>query len=333
MPAAVDSMMSVREMPWHKQGVVVPEYPGSWEAARVLAGLDWEPELVPVIDTAQIVCDADGKPDLELTMLRGWNKIVRSDTRALLSVRPDSYSLIDHTEMGIIVETVLDQPNVRWETAGSLHGGRAVWCLCRLDEPVQLPGDSTMTYPYMGITNHHDGTGACTLRTTAVRIVCGNTMGAAEAEGERTGLTFSFVHRGNWREHIDDARNAVLKARTQFASYVELCEDLLEIHVTPVQRELFVKLFIPSPPDTFISDRVAANIAEARTAVRGILGSVTTAEVAHTAYGLVQGATEYLDHVRTARSWESRLNRTLIRPDRLKLRAITLAREVATAGA
>ena len=38
---------------------------------------------------------------------------------------------------------------------------------------------------------------------------------------------------------------------------------------------------------------------------------------------------EYSDHVRTARTWESRLNRTMLRQEPLKARALTLAREVA----
>ena len=43
MPANVESMFSVRQMPWHREGVVLPDYPGSWAEARKLAGLDWEP--------------------------------------------------------------------------------------------------------------------------------------------------------------------------------------------------------------------------------------------------------------------------------------------------
>ena len=43
----------------------------------------------------------------------------------------------------------------------------------------------------------------------------------------------------------------------------------------------------------------------------------------------VQAAGEYLDHVRGARSWETRLNRTLIRPEPLKHRARSLIRELA----
>ena len=68
------------------------------------------------------------------------------------------------------------------------------------------------------------------------------------------------------------------------------------------------------PPTGLVTDRVARNVDEARMALRAIFDSATTEQVAGTAYGLVQAAGEYLDHVRTARSWETRLNRTLIRP-------------------
>jgi len=54
-------------------------------------------------------------------------------------------------------------------------------------------------------------------------------------------------------------------------------------------------------------------------------------QIAGTPYGLVQAAGEYLDHVRNARSWETRLNRTLIRPEPLKHRALSLVREITTA--
>ena len=101
------------------------------------------------------------------------------------------------------------------------------------------------------------------------------------------------------------------------------------IPVTPRQRELFVTEFIPMPPHGLVTDRVARNVEEARSALRLIFESKTTEQVAGTAYGLMQAAGEYLDHVRTARSWETRLNRTLIRPEPLKHRALSLIRELA----
>ena len=150
--------------------------------------------------------------------------------------------------MGEIIEAVLAQPNVKWETAGVLDGGRAVWCLALLDEPITLPGDDSPTLPYLAITNRHDGTAACALRATAVRIVCANTFRAAELEGERTGTTFSFIHKASWRNRIDEARRAVTGARAEMRRYAELAAELLAIRITPAQRELFITAVHPQAP-------------------------------------------------------------------------------------
>jgi len=326
MPANVESMFSVREMPWHREGTILADYPGSWAQARTLAGLDWDPVTADVYALTGI--NEDGSEHYE--PIGGWKTIARSDTGVVLSINKDSYTVIDHAEMGEIVEAVLAQANVKWETAGVLDEGRSVWCLALLDEPITLPGDASPTLPYLAITNRHDGTAACALRATAVRIVCANTFRAAELEGERTGATFSFIHKASWRNRIDEARKAVTGARQEMHRYQDLAAHLLGIPITGKQREIFVTAFIPMPPAGLVTDRVARNVDEARTALRAIFESKTTEEVAHTAYGLVQAAGEYLDHVRGARSWETRLNRTLIRPEPLKHRAMTLIRDITT---
>ena len=324
MPANIESMFSVRQMPWHREGTILPDYPGDWAQARTLAGLDWDPVTAPVYAVTGI--NPDGTEHFE--PVDGWKAITRSDTGATLSLNKDTYTIIDHGEMGEIVEAVLAQPGVKWETAGVLDSGRAVWCLALLDEPITLPGDASPTLPYLAITNRHDGTAACALRATAIRIVCANTFRAAELEGERTGATFSFIHKSSWRNRIDEARQAVTGARKEMRRYAELAQQLLGITITPKQRELFITEFIPMPPNGLVTDRVARNVEEARSALRLLFDSTTNYEIAGSAYGLVQAAGEYLDHVRTARSWETRLNRTLIRPEPLKHRALSLVREI-----
>jgi phage/plasmid-like protein (TIGR03299 family) len=325
MPANVESMFSVRAMPWHRKGEVPQEYPGNWAQARKLAGLDWDPITEAVYELRGV--DADGREVYE--PIEGWKRIARSDTGATLWLSRDSYTVIDHQAMGEIVEAVLAQPNVKWETGGVLDAGRAVWCLACLDEPIELPGDITVTVPYMALTNRHGQPGACILRATAVRIVCANTFRAAELEGERTGATFAFAHRANWRTRIDEAREAVTGVRREMRDYRNLAEQLLGIRISDRQRERFITEFVPMPPEGLVSERVVRNVEEARTALRTILAGPTTVGVADTGYGLVQAAGEYLDHVRRARSWESRLGRTLIRPEPLKAKALTLVREIA----
>jgi Domain of unknown function (DUF932) len=130
------------------------------------------------------------------------------------------------------------------------------------------------------------------------------------ARRERTGTTFSFIHKASWRNRIEEARQAVTGTRTEMRRYAELADELLGISISPKQRELFVTDFIPMPPQGLVTDRVARNVEEARQTLRLIFESKTTQQVAGTGYGLVQAAGEYLDHVRTARSWETRLNQT-----------------------
>lgn len=361
MPAEVDQMFSVREVPWHREGEVLADYPNSWEAARVLAGLDWDPEPFDVyrsdldddalrVQIARIMLGTDGtegeKIDRVVRMVRetaypaidGWQRVGRDDdpTKTLACTKA-SYEVIRHSAFGEILEAVLEQDrdNLRVETGGSLAGGTKVWMLVRLDEPIAVKGDRSLTMPYVALTSRHDAGGSTAARATMVRIVCANTFRAAEAEGDRTGLTFSFRHTKNWRDHVEDARDAIRGVRREIREYVEIANELLGIPVTAGQTELFVREFIPTPPEGLITERVSRNIEEARTALRAILGSTTVegAGIDGTAFGLIQGAVEYLDHVRTARTWETRLNRTIIKPERIKAKATRLAREVALADA
>lgn len=322
-----DSGFSVREPAWHGLATVLDDYPGDWSEARRLAGLDWEPVAEPIYSLSGI--DDEGRE--VYTSLDGWQRTARSDTGTTLGVTTQWYQLISHAEMGEVVEAVLEQPGVKYETAGATHGGSRVWALAYLDEPITLPGDNTATLPYLALTNRHDGTGALRLQSTSVRVVCWNTFSAAEAESDRAGTAFAFSHTKNWREHIEEARAAVKGARDEFARYREVAEHLLGIRVTPKQREMFVREFIPMPEADVVSDRVSKNIEQARQAVRTILDGPTTEHISHTAFGLVSAAGEYLDHYRKCQSRETYFSRQLLNPEKFKGRAVKLAREVAAA--
>lgn len=352
MPANVDSMFSVRTMPWHREGLILDEAPTSWAEARKFAGLEWEPveedvyrvnfetQDVPqyefyglgtngeVLYTQSGLALATQVPVVERSP--GHKHIVRSDNRNVLSVNAKGYTIINHQEMGEIIESVIGLDNVKWETAGSLNGGRTVWALALLDEPIILPGDNTVTMPYMAFTNSHDGTGSCALRATAVRIVCANTVKMSEAEGERTGATFSFRHSAQWRDRIEDARQAVHGVRAEMAAYQVWATELLATPFSLEQRETFTQTLFPMP--NLASDRVKNNVETDRINFRAIFESPTTQEIAHTAYGAVQAAVEYLDHIKTARSWETKLNRSLLKPEPLKAKAVKLVRELVASG-
>jgi phage/plasmid-like protein (TIGR03299 family) len=348
MSAYFDTGFCVRTPSWHGQERLEQRAPANWDEAREWAGLTWEPKVLPVyafqgdLDAAKlrIMAAAEGmSEESEVDALRaladsvqqipGQQRIVRDDTQATLGITSTNYQTIGHGEMGEVMDALLEQDNVVYETAGSVRGGQQVWALAYLDEPVHIGGEASATLPYVGLTTRHDGTGALRAQATSVRIVCANTFTAAEAESDRNGTAYTFQHSSKWRDRIEEARETIKGVRREFAVYCELMEELSAIHVSPEQTEQFIGAFIPAPPAGLTSKRVQTNIEGARDKMRIILASPTSDGVRETAYGWVQAAGEYLDHYRATRSLDGTLTRQLLKPQPLKGKAVQLAREVA----
>lgn len=318
MPAYFDTGFSVRQPMWHGEGTVLDDYPESWDEARLIAGLMWEPVEVPLYRA-----EGDAFAPVE-----GFKAVARDDTGEVLAVPSSGYQVITHGAMGEILDAVLAADgNVKFETAGSCRGGRQVWALAYLDEPFEIPGDDGPSYPFLSFLNSHDGTAACKLAYTSVRVVCWNTFQAASAEGDRSGAQFVFRHQGNVDERILAAKEALGGLRKDTEKYVAMMTALAQTPVNEDQVASFTQLFLPSPADhgEFVSDRVAANIDRARGTFRRLHDeSLTTEAIRGTAYGLFQASTEYLDHVRVAQSRDTYMGRTLLRPEPLKIRALSL---------
>jgi len=359
--AQAGEAVQFRRMPWQQDKEPHDDYPQTFAEARKRAGLMWDPVGIPAVMRVygdpelrnrfrEIVIRSAAQPlratiddlmDLYQESVipdREYRRIARSDTRKSLSYQRDSYNIIPNLAFGQIIDGLIEAGGgkVTLVAGGPLAGGRKVWMTVRLEEPWQIPGDSSLTFPYLVITSSHDGHASCAARLTTIRVICANMFSAAEAEGRKTGLAYSFSHRGDYRRHLEEAREALLYGRAQFRNFTQAMGSLAGIKVTPGQESLFIREFIPVPPgDGIVSDRTAKNIQEAREAILMILQSPTVggAGLRGTAAGLVQAAGEYLDHVRTARTPASRLDRSFIRPQprgiHSKQRAVQLAREAA----
>jgi phage/plasmid-like protein (TIGR03299 family) len=323
------SGLSVHEVPWHGLGEVLDDYPESWAEARKIAGLEWEPAMEPVY--AKQIRIVDGEPVEVFEPIPGFNRVIRNDTFDTLALPRDSFELIYHSQMEELLEAFTGETNMKIETMVNLQGGRKVAALIRLDEPFQVPGDTSPTYPFAVLLNAHDGEGACKLSYTNVRVVCMNTFNAADMQSERNaGTSVVLRHTKNVQERVEAAKQAARDMRTGAAAWNELAEALLAIKVNQEFELDFITEFIPSPPTGVISDRVAKNIDEARDAVWQCLYSKTiNEEIRGTGYALVQAAGEYLDHLRGWKNRETYLGRTMLKPEPLKAKAVKLVRELA----
>jgi phage/plasmid-like protein (TIGR03299 family) len=341
---------------WHGLADVYEDYPENWNVARKRAGLEWDPIAEPIFArrltdpemASGITAILENTPPAErsdallglfngaLQACEGFQRTYRSDDySATLGTMGRRYTPITHGEYGEIFDAILQVPNVKYETAGSVMGGKITWALALLDEPVTLGQaltaggirDNSLTLPYMLLTAHHDGEGGVRLQDTTVRVVCANTVRRAEVEADAKGTVFTFKHTEHWRDRIEEARAAVTGVRDNFAAYVEWAQEMLGIPITGKQREQFVTTFIPMEPG--ITDRAAHNVEEARRVVRGILDSTTTDAIRDTGFGLVQAGVEYLDHYRRTRDAESLFKRSILRPYDAKTKTIQMVREIA----
>lgn len=332
MSANFDSGFFVREPAWHGMGTVLADYPGSWDEAAKQAGLDWEPVRQPLYSRELVGMNEDGTPAYEYVEDPDHTRLTRSDNGGKLAIASSTYEIIPNGAMGELVEAILGTDSgVKYNTAGSLYNGKKVWALAEIGDPCRIGKDPSLTQRYIALMNAHDGTAALQALATNVRIVCANTWKAADMDGARSGHSFRFHHKANWRAHLDEARDAIAYGRKQSDEIIAEMEALTTIRVTKRQMELFVTEFVPMPPAQIISDRVVTNIETARQAVRNIMGSATCEGINGTVYGLVQAAGEYLDHVRTYKSRSSYVNRTLLAPEPMKAKAKTLAIAIAKA--
>lgn len=342
-----DTGFCVRQASWHQLENLLDDYPEDWDAARLAAGLMWEPtyrdlyvpETFPLnaeLPAGAIVVSTD---ELTQSMVAhvpagGHQAIVRDDTGAVLATPKDSYKLITHAEMGGLLEAYTDAwrktgSKVQFETAGSVMGGARVWALVRLDEPYTVPGDSSETYPYAVMTNAHDGSAACRLTETQVRVVCANTWKRADLDADARGTGVVLRHAGNMADRMDDAKASLAQMRDGAKSWQMLATDLAGLNYDDQALRHFTDEFIPVPEGA--SDRTRNARADKQAVFHKILASDTCAELPDTAYKLVQGAGEYLDHFRPYRSADTYLARTLLRPETIKGGVVKLAREVCSA--
>lgn len=366
MSAEVSSAFTVRKPAWHD---LTGEYdhaenPASVDEAREWAGALWEPVRTPVFATKEShQCDSKQgcsklavalvneqhyacakhanlaktkgfapKP-LALRQVPDFETVTRSDTGAVLNVATSSYELFSNRETFELVELILDstatEGGVKFETGGVLKGGRLVWALARLDDPIEIKGDASPIYPYISVLNSHDGTAALRVINTSIRIVCWNTWSAAERDSEASGRNFSFRHTASIRDRLDDARQVVLGAQNEAHEWTEYAERMIAIPFSDKQVDMFLEDFIPMPPTP--TERSANNVDEARRAVKRFYASPSCASIAGSAWGIVQATGEYLDHARAFRTPDTYVSRTMLKPEPGKAKALKLIEEMVSA--
>lgn len=273
----------------------------------VMAGHDWKVMEYPIfteIDGASQHIDAV--------------KALYKDNGEFISVVNKTYGVIQNDIPYELIEAVASE-GVKWHCGISLEGGKCV-VVGYLEEPIKVKGDNSETLPFITALWAHDGTAALQLIRTAIRVVCANTRAMALSESARSGREISIRHTLGWRNYVERAKEVLFATRIEFAEYRELAEELGKVKMSQEQIATFLSQFLPMPDLSRCqySNRVEQHILDARSQVWDILAGPNTAD-AHrrTAYGVWQAGLEYLQHHRDTRKAYSKMNRSILREEKV----------------
>jgi phage/plasmid-like protein (TIGR03299 family) len=268
-----DSMVSGNNVvPWHKLGVVVAGLMTAKECIKK-AGLEWEVKGEPMFDT-------DGKEIPE------FFANIRQDTRRCLGVVKGRYNIIQNGELFEFFDNVVSQGESVYETAGSLHAGRMVWMLCKLNESMKVRGDDFTNYAMLYTS--HDGTKPLIAKMTNVRCVCQNTISAAL---NGAGNEIRIRHTKSYQSKVDEAQRVLGIVKAHGKAMKKTLEALAKRKMDADAANLFLASLVPG------ESKQAENMRESIFSLyrngKGNEGK--------SAYDMLNGITEYVDHGRTSR--------------------------------
>lgn len=225
MAANVETMFYTREKPWHGLGTRVEEAPDSADALR-LSGLDWQVIQEPIY--------TDAKEKVE-----GYKANIRNTDRQVLGVVTDRYKVIQNKEAFAFTDELIGA-GVRYETAGSLLGGRKVWLLARLPREFIISGERIS--PFLIFSNTHDGSGAVRVAITPIRVVCNNTLNLALSTAKRS---WSMIHTGDIKGKIQEAKDTLFMADKYMENLGREFEKLRRQKITDQQVKEYIDLLLP----------------------------------------------------------------------------------------
>jgi phage/plasmid-like protein (TIGR03299 family) len=233
-----ESGFFLREKAWHGLGTVVDHAPTTRDALR-LAGLDWHVNLAPVFCAPGLPVDAgalQAQHDASLqacedsrAMVRDLHQpdgSVRSDVLGIVGTR---YVPLQNVDAFRWFDPLVAEHDVELEAAGSVKGGRHVWVLAKINSGAQQVGRNPqdVANPYLLLSNSHDGTRAVTVAFTPIRVVCWNTLSAANANADAKGANARKVrHTRSAANTLAGVRETINLAARDFTAKALLWRDL-----------------------------------------------------------------------------------------------------------
>jgi phage/plasmid-like protein (TIGR03299 family) len=281
MAANVETMAYGRGIPWHALGTKTDTPLTTAAEMLTAAQLDWRVTKTPMWTRFE---------GNDLPVPNRWANVRQTDGAVLGDVG-DNYQIVQNGDAFAWADSLVDSGDAKYETAGSLFGGRRIFLTMELPDGVSIPGDNSEIKPYLLITNGHDGGTILQASVTMVRVVCANTWTLALAGATRT---FRIRHSGSIDGKLAAARDALGITFTYTVEFQELARRLSSLQVAERQVDQILRAAFPIPEKQDVPDKIdKSEFYQVRETYRN---SPAIDPIRGTGWGVLQAAGEYLDH-------------------------------------
>jgi len=287
---------SLRQPAWHNLGTVFQEEVNTQQMLE-LAHLDnWNVRLEEVPVPANFVSDRN------YSFVSRTNPFNNEQTD-ILGVVGERYVPLQNEDLFSFGDNLLDGGG-RWETAGSIKGGRQVFGSIALERETILDpnGVSDEIKSYLLLNTSHDGSIAIQASITPVRVVCANTLNLALSglKGKK-GLkqTFKIRHTQTAEGKIAVAREALGLANAYLDEFDLLAKSMIEKEITQQQFNDIVLKAYPMPEKD--SKGSMKKWQDKIDLIQNIYTGQFNNTISGTAWGALNAMTERLDWYRNSR--------------------------------
>ena len=280
------SFASFREPAWHGLGTVFNEELSTQEMLELANLQNWNVRLEEV------------EPPATLTSDKNYFYVVRNNPvienqNDVLGIVGERYNVLQNEQLFDFADAMLD--GGRWETAGSLRGGRVVFGSLALDRETVLDpnGVADKINTYLLVNTSHDGSISIQASVTPVRVVCANTLNFALRSVKQT---FKIRHTQTANGKVQSAKTALGIANAYMDDFSVMANKMIQTELSAKQFNDILLTAYPKP------DKDSKQALTKWTNKIDTLNDIYTGEFNHmisgNAWGALNAMTERIDWFR-----------------------------------
>jgi phage/plasmid-like protein (TIGR03299 family) len=293
------SFASFREPAWHGLGTVFTEEKTTSEMLAAASLNNWDVRLLDMEIPTSLTSDK------EYQYVVRTNPTENSQTD-VLGIVGERYHVLQNEDLFSFGDNILDGGG-RWETAGSIRGGRVVFGALALERETILDpnGVADKVKTYLLINTSHDGSIAIQASITPVRVVCANTLnlalnGVGRKKNKGIKQSFKIRHTQTANGKVQIARETLGLANAYMDEFDVMAKAMIEKEVTAIDFNKIILAAYPKPEsDLKGSNKKWENKINT---INDIYTGEFNGMISGNAWGAFNALTERLDWYRSARS-------------------------------